>query len=164
MSRGSTHFQNYCGLVLLNVIFDIIEPPAFQNIARGITWVISPGKNNANLIEKNIQRVNNWALLCLYKCFCIGYTRWHHHPKFVTSWCYLQVAPFAYPLCLRFAYYQKFSHKMAPLKFSHQMVPLAMVPILATRRRHLHCYIALDCPICIIHYPLISSSLVSSSV
>ena len=48
------------------------------------------------------------------------------------------VAPFLLPLCLRFPYYQK---------FSHQMAPLALVPILATRRRYLHCPIAFDCPI-----------------
>ena len=34
--------------------------------------------------------------------------------------------------------------------FDHQMVPLALVTILATRWRHLHCNIALDCLISII--------------
>ena len=32
-------------------------------------------------------------------------------------------------------------------KFGHQVVPLALVSILATRWRHLHCYIAWDCPL-----------------
>ena len=35
-------------------------------------------------------------------------------------------------------------------KFSQQMVPLELVTSLATRWRHLHCHIALECPIGII--------------
>ena len=35
-------------------------------------------------------------------------------------------------------------------KFSHEVAPLALVPKLVTRLCHLHCCIALDCPIGII--------------
>ena len=49
--------------------------------------------------------------------------------------------------------------------FSHQVAPLALFPKLATRSRHLHCYIGLDCLLALsVSIELVSSSARVTSV
>ena len=133
-----------------------------HNSPNGATWICSKFYHHLAPLELVANLATRWRHLPFAgRQFCHMkprplFSNIGHHMKILAmianlfnGWCHLhqlQIWPPSGTTCIGST-------------FSHQVAPLALFPKLATRSRHLHCYIGLDCLLTL----SVSIELVSSS-